>query len=186
MSVTSTLRVSMCLAAVLPFTAAAASQHAGLTSDYRRLVMDYRRHDPSALSNVLVLGADTVRSSAAGIVGNSGTWAGDDLRAAAMLHTDACAELLKADQPDAAFVHLNAAIVLVNEAALHDEQSRRFASVWYPAVGAMLSGLGAPVWAAQPAERSRSVLAVTSAEATFQRGLALEIMACGTDESDVV
>jgi hypothetical protein len=186
MSVTSTLRVLVYLAAALPFTGAGAFQRAGHTSDYRRLVTDYRRHDPSALSTVLVFTAGAVRSSAAAALENSSTWAADDLRAAAMLHTDACAELLRTDQRDAASVHLNAAVLLVNEAAVRDEQSRRFASLWYPSVTAMLSALGAPVWASQLAERSRPVLAFPSAEASFQKGLALEIMACGTKDRDVV
>lgn len=154
-------------------------------SAYRELVSDYRHQALSSMPRVLTFGQTDVRSSTDEATDGESMWAADDLRAAAMLHSDACIQLLRSGQSEAAFVHLNAAIRLINQAALLDAPSRRYASAWYSSMGPMLVTLGATVWAADIAERRRTVVAMTPAEGLFQRGLDLEITACELDDAVV-
>jgi tetratricopeptide (TPR) repeat protein len=155
-------------------------------SRYRQLVADYRRQDLTSVSTVGAFGPEDVRSSTARATDAVGMWAADDLRAAAMLHTEASMELLTKGQTDAAFLHLNAAIRLINDAAISDQPSQRFASVWYSSVGAILSRLGAPVWATDIAERARPIVPTSPGVVPFQKGLDLEVTACEIYEGERV
>lgn len=168
-----------------------ASGSSGLQSEressrFRQLVADYRRQDFSSVSTVAAFSPADVRSSTARATDPLDTWAADDLRAAAMLHTDAFAQLLTAGQSDPAFLHLNAAVGLINEATHRDQPSRRFASIWYSTVGAMLSMLGAPVWAMDLAERRQPVVPTSAGEALLQKGLDLEVTACEIYEGEMI
>jgi tetratricopeptide (TPR) repeat protein len=156
------------------------------SSRYRQLVADYRRQDVTSVSTVAAFSAEDVRSSTAPATDTVHPWAADDLRAAAMLHTEASIELLTKGQSDAAFLHLNAAIRLINDAAIRDQPSQRFASAWYSSVGAIVSRLGAPVWATDMAERARPVVLASPGEAAFQKGLDLEVTACEVYEGEMV
>lgn len=154
-------------------------------SKYRQLVADYRRQDFTSVSTVAAFSPADVRSSTARATDAVGTWAADDLRAAAMLHTDAFTQLLTKGQSDPAFLHLNAAIRLINDAAITDQPSQRFASVWYSSVGAILSRLGAPEWATDMAERARPIVTTSPGAAPFQKGLDLEVTACEIYEGEM-
>jgi tetratricopeptide (TPR) repeat protein len=145
---------------------------------YRQLVADYRRQDVTSVSTVAAFSTEDVRSSTARATDAAGRWAADDLRAAAMLHTEASIELLTKRQFDASFLQLNAAIRLINDAAIMDQPSQRFASVWYSSVGAILSRLGAPDWATDIAERARPIVTTSPGAAPFRKGLDLEVTAC--------
>ncbi len=127
-----------------------------------------------------------LRSSAAGATDAAEAWTAEDRRAAAMLHTDALTQLLAKGQSDAARLNLSAAIALINESTRMDQPSRRFASVWYTSVTAMLSKLGAPVWAAETTERREAVVPVTIQESVFLKALELETSACVGREDKLV
>jgi tetratricopeptide (TPR) repeat protein len=154
-------------------------------SKYRQLVADYRRQDVTSVSTVAAFSPEDVRSATARATDAVGAWAADDLRAAAMLHTEASIELLTKGQSDAAFLHLKAATRLINDAAIMDQPSQRFASVWYSSVGAILSRLGAPVWATDIAERARPIVPTSPGVAPFQKGLDLEVTACEIYEGEM-
>ena len=113
--------------------------------------------------------------------GESATWTGTDLLAAAMLHTDVCLWLLRSGSADAAFTHLNAAIRLVEAAAPRDRSSQALASIWYRNVSAILIKSGAPVWGADLIKRAEPVLSFSEGHAAFARGLGMEIVACQVD-----
>jgi hypothetical protein len=147
-------------------------------SRYRQLVADYRGQDFTSVSTIAAFSPEDLRSSTARATDAPGTWSADDLRAAGMLHTEASIELLTKGQSDPAFLHLSAAIRLINDAAIIDQPSRRFASVWYSSVGAILSKLGAPVWATDMAEHARLIVPTSPGVAAFQKGLDLEVTEC--------
>jgi hypothetical protein len=149
---------------------------------YRQLVADYRRQDFTSVSTVAAFSAADLRASIARSTDVADVWTAEDRRAAAMLHTDALTQLLTKGQSDAARLNLNAAMALLNESMRMDQPSRRFASVWYTSVAAMLSRLGAPEWAQDTAERRQAIVPVTAGEGGFKAGLELETNACDVRE----
>jgi tetratricopeptide (TPR) repeat protein len=145
---------------------------------YRRLVAAYRQQDEAPLRTVLALSVADVQSSVGAALDPAGAWAGGNLRAAALLHTDACVQLLIAGQAERAFAHLNAATRLIDEATVRDPLSRQFAALWYAAVLGLLANADSDAWVKALDERARTVAPVSQAQALFAQGLEFEITAC--------
>lgn len=177
-------RALLCFAVFVTVGAGRELPPAGRTATaYRQLVDDYRHRSGTPVQRASALVETEIQSfldAALSARDDSPPWTGEDLRAAAMLHTDACLWLLKSGRADAAFVHLNAARRLV-EAAVRDRSSQPFASLWYRNVSEILIKVGAPAWGGELTRRSQPVLAHSEGEAAFVRGLDMEIMACEVD-----
>lgn len=174
-------RALLCFAVLITVGAGRELPPAGRTvTAYRQLVDDYRHRSGASVQRASALVETEIQSfvdAALNARDDSPPWTGEELRAAAMLHTDACLWLLKSGRADAAFVHLNAARRLV-EAAVRDRSSQPFASLWYRNVSEILIKVGAPAWGSELTRRSQPVLAHSEGEAAFVRGLDMEIMAC--------
>ena len=174
-------RALLCFAVLITVGAGREPPAAGRpATTYRQLVDDYRHRIGASVQRASALVETEIRSfvdEALNHTDDSSPWTGEGLRAAAMLHTDACLWLLKAGRADAALVHLNAARRLV-EATIRDRSSQPFASLWYGNVSEILIKVGAPAWGSELTRRSQPVLAHSEGEAAFVRGLDMEIMAC--------
>ena len=70
-------------------------------------------------------------------------WTADDLNAAAMLHTDACLRLVKADRRADAQRQLDAAANLLHAAVDRDGADRAYAIRWRDTVAGLLHAFGA-------------------------------------------
>jgi hypothetical protein len=92
--------------------------------------------------------------------------------------TRMCVGLLMSAGTDAALVYLNAAIRLVEAAALRDRSSQALAGLWYRTVPAILIKMGAQVWGDALIKRSQPVIDQSAGDAAFARGLDMEIVAC--------
>ena len=176
-------RALLCCAAVMAVGAGPQLPPAGPAA-YRQLVDDYRHQSATSLQRASALTEAEIRSFLDDVLnpaGESATWTGADLLAAAMLHTDVCLWFLRSGGETAAFAHLAAAIRLVEVAAARDRSSRALANVWYRNVPALLNKSGAPAWGAALGKRSEPVLPSSEGYAAFARGLGLEIVACQVD-----
>ena len=177
-------RALLCFAVLITVGAGRELPPAGRTATaYRQLVDDYRHRSGASVERASTLVETEIQSvidAALNARDDSPPWMGEELRAAAMLHTDVCLWLLKSGRADAALVHLNAARRIV-EAALRDRSSQPFASLWYRNVSEILIKVGAPAWGTELTTRSRPVLAHSKGEAAFVRGLEMEIVACEVD-----
>ena len=174
----------LCFAVLTTVGAGRELPPAGRTATaYRQLVDDYRHRSGASVQRASALVETEIQSfvnAALNARDDTPPWTGEELRAAATLHTDACLWLLKSGRADAAFVHLNAARRLV-EAAARDRSSQPFASLWYRNVSEILIKVGAPAWGSELTRRSQPVLALSEGEAAFVRGLNMEISACELD-----
>jgi hypothetical protein len=159
--------------------AAPAHQDDRTRATYRELVDAYRHQDMRAVDDVLGLVPPSVDSL---VTGNSiGPWSADDLRAAAMLHTDAALKLIERRQAADASVQLNAAVRLMDEAVARTPRLGAYARRWYVVIAALLDARGAP----EASRALRDLIALrfpetasqVSARQAFERGLDLELRA---------
>jgi hypothetical protein len=175
-------RALLCIAALISAGAAPQAPDSGTASTtYRRLVDDYRHQNAASAQGVGALPETEIGrlvDDALNPRGEPAPWTPDTLLAAAMLHTDACLRLLVSGSTGAAFVHLNAAIRLVEAAVLRDRSLQALAGLWYRSVNTILIKLGAQVWGDTLIKRSKPVIDQSAGEAAFARGLDMEIVAC--------
>lgn len=82
----------------------------GQTSDYRKLVDDYRRYGASAAPKAAALTDDQIAEGRHAV---AGSW--EELRAAAMLHTEAMILLASDGQLPSSTRHLDAAVALLDD-----------------------------------------------------------------------
>ena len=100
----------------------------------------------------------------------------DSLFAGTMLHTDVAVELLAAGKAAQAFVHVNAAGRLLDNALAREPERARFAVRWYVAVEGYLRALDAPAFADEVRERIKGLeFGLPAAQAAFARGLRAEL-----------
>jgi hypothetical protein len=145
------------------------------------LVSAYRDQDAGSLRLMAALPESEIRALVdQALSGSTGPvpWTVDDVRAAALLHTDVCLQLLLSGRTSAAFVHLNAAGALVDEAVNRSRAPAAFAEEWYLNVSVMLRDAGAEVWADELRKRARDRYTSSPAEGAFQSGLRFERRAC--------
>jgi tetratricopeptide (TPR) repeat protein len=175
-------RALLCIAALISAGAAPQAPDSGTAATtYRRLVDDYRHQNAASAQRVGALPETEIGrlvDDALNPRGEPASWTPDTLLAAAMLHTDACLELLVSGGTGAAFVHLNAAIRLVEAAVLRDRSLQGLAGLWYRSVTAILIKLGAPVWGDALIKRSQPVMDQSAGDAAFVRALDMESVAC--------
>jgi len=175
---------ALCIAALISVGAGAQAPPDRIAATYRELVDDYRHRNPAAVQRLAALPALDIRllvDSALNAPDESAPWTRDALLGAAMLHTDVCLWLLGSGHTDAAFVHLNAAIRVVEALTVRDRSSQTVVALWYRAVSAALIKSGARVWGDDLIKRSQPVLDQSVGEAAFARGLDMEIVACEVD-----
>ncbi len=102
-------RALLCCAAVLTVGAGPQLPPAGPAA-YRQLVDDYRHQGATSLQRASALTEAEIRSFVDDVLnpaGESATWTGPDMLAAAMLHTDVCLWFLRSASETAAFAHLS-------------------------------------------------------------------------------
>jgi tetratricopeptide (TPR) repeat protein len=100
----------------------------------------------------------------------------DSRLAGTMLHTDVAIDLLAAGKAAQAFVHLNAASRLLDDALAREPEQGRFARRWYLMVEGYLRALDAPAFADEMRERMRKrEFGLPVAQAAFARGLRAEL-----------
>jgi tetratricopeptide (TPR) repeat protein len=178
-------RVLLCVAVLIAVGAGSQAPPPGWTpTAYRQLVDDYRHQIAASAQRVGALPEIEIRrlvDDALNPRGEAASWTSDTLLAAAMLHTDVCLDLLVSGNTNAAFVHLNAAIRLVEAAVLRDRSSQTLAGLWYRTVPPILIKLGAQVWGDALIKRSQPVIDQSAGDAAFARGLDMEVVACEVD-----
>jgi tetratricopeptide (TPR) repeat protein len=172
----------VCIAALISAGAAPQAPNGGTAATtYWRLVDDYRHQNAASAQRVGALPETEIGrlvDDALNPRGEPASWTSDTLLAAAMLHTDVCLEFLVSGSTGAAFVHLNAAIRLVEAAVLRDRSLQALAGLWYRSVHTILIKMGAQVWGDALIKRSQPVIDQSEGDAAFARGLDLEIVAC--------
>ncbi len=175
-------RALLCIAALISAGAAPQAPDGGTAATtYRRLVDDYRHQNAASAQRVGALPETEIRRLVDDAVNSReepASWTPDTLFAAGMLHTDVSLGLLPLGKTDAAFVHLSAAIRLIEAANLRDRPSQALAGLWYRIVPAILIKMGAQVWRDALIKRSQSVIDQSAGEGSFARGLDMEIVAC--------
>jgi hypothetical protein len=172
----------LCIAALISAGAAPQAPNGGTAATtYWRLVDDYRHQNAASAQRLAAFPEIEIRrfvDEALNSRAEPASWTPDTLLAAGMLHTDVCLELLMSASTGAAFVHLNAAVRLVDAAALRDRSAQALAGLWYRSVPAILIKMGAQVWGDALVKRAQPVIDQSAGEAAFARGLDMEIVAC--------
>jgi tetratricopeptide (TPR) repeat protein len=147
---------------------------------YRRLVDEYRSGSSTVHSDSAWLSHDPSRT-VNDVVHPSSGWPVIELTAAAMLHTDACLELIRARRRSDALIHLDLAIRLLTAAIERDPDRTQFARRWHDVVAGLLHALGAPDIASNLRARAMTWLPETAsqvaARTAFEDGLTSEIQA---------
>ena len=151
------------------------------TSTYSTLVSAYRNQDAASIRQLAARPVSDVRALVDEALYDSRgqtAWTPDDLRAAAMVHTEVCLQLLESGRTSAAFVHLSAAGALIDMSDRELRPSGAFAQAWYVNVSMLLREAGAPVWADELQKRAHDRSMKSPGEAKFQNGLEFEARAC--------
>lgn len=110
--------------------------------DYRSLVDDYRHYGAEDVRRLLEVPRDTVKGwvSAASRDGSEWTWG--ELRAAAILHTDAALRLIEAKDLAGAEMHLDSAQHLLERVAKVAPAQNDYAWRWYKLMPSLLKKVG--------------------------------------------
>jgi len=145
--------------------------------DYRALVDEYRKDGRPQVEQLLAAPAADVESEVRGAVAPSSGWPWEDIRAAAMLHTEAGLRAQKNNDSRGAEVHVTLAQKLLDRVVELSRPQKDFAIRWYDVVPRMLrtlagGGLGARVEAYGESKWGRD-----PARASYVRGLGFEATA---------
>jgi hypothetical protein len=148
---------------------------------YRRLVDDYRARILTTERAAAQLQDVDLPALARQLTGSTEALTSIERRAAAMLHTDVCLQLLKSERQAHAVAHLEVATALLDGAAATGRADVEFARRWYAIVGGLVHAFGAPSLSSDLRTRARTRFAETTAgtqaRAAFEKGLAAEIQA---------
>ena len=143
---------------------------------YERLVDVYRDNDAAAARRVLSLSSDDIEHA----VGNaqaSGSSTLVDLKAAAMLHTDAAVALLRDHDAPAAFGQLHFATRLLDSVLDRDPKQRHYVRRWYMLVAQMLLVADAPAYVQEFQKRAAARVPDDPAQRRVENGRRLELSA---------
>ena len=154
----------------VPETASFASDNGG----YRALVDSYRRYGPDEVAAVLAMSREAATEAVDKAVSTSSTWRWDELRAAAMLHSQAClAALNKADRAACDF-HLTQAQRLLQTVTVH-QQHEDFVWRWYTVMPRVLDDMEEKVLAQRLDAHVRTAWRLDTSRAEYMRGLQYEL-----------
>jgi hypothetical protein len=109
---------------------------------YRSLVDGYRRLGTTEIEQVLNTPRDAVEKAVGVALSPASGWSWDDLRGAAMLHTDVALRALGSKDEAAAVFHLTVAQRLLERTESLSPIQRDFAWRWYMTVPHMIKSLG--------------------------------------------
>ena len=141
-------------------------------ADYRGLVNAYREEGHADTGTVLAMRHDVVSAAVDQAVSGAAQWPWEDLRAAAMLHSEAC--IVVVDKAAECEFHIMQAERLLARTVALSPRQEDFAWRWYRVMPRVLSGLGQKSLAkgidTQATEQWRS----DRARASFLQGLEVE------------
>jgi tetratricopeptide (TPR) repeat protein len=168
------------IAALSIATSAGSAKSAHDLFAYRQLVDEYRGGTLTIDADAGWITQDHSSSLDRAIDPASG-WTAIDLTAAAMLHTEACLQLVKIGRRSDALAHLAAATRLVRAATELTAEREEFARRWRDTVAGLLQAFGAPDLASHLRIRAMAWLQTSAAQirarTAFERGVTSEIQA---------
>jgi tetratricopeptide (TPR) repeat protein len=171
------VNLSLALGAVLCGSVAHAVVVAAPPADYRTLVEEYRKDGTPQIEQVLgIPPADAQREVAAALSASSG-WTWEELRGAAMLHTEAALRAQKNKDGRAADLHVGLAQKLLDRVVELSPPQKDFAWRWYFVVPRLLGALGGSGLGKRVDEYGGSKTGHGSARASYLRGLGFEATA---------
>ena len=155
--------------AVLLLTLGMPPAQSGDAEQYRAMIESYRDARLEAVHELAGWSTSRVQAVAAHC-------AEDSLFAGTMLHTDVAIDLLAAGKAAQAFVHVNVAGRLLDDALAREPEQARFAQRWYVVVEGYLRALDAPALADDMRERMKHrEFGLPAAQAAFERGWQAEL-----------
>jgi hypothetical protein len=137
------MRVVVLAALVLLLSHPATLQQATETATaYRSLVDQYRRIGMTEIARMLTMPRDAIEASAGAALSPASGWTWEDLRGAAMLHTDAALRALGSKDRSAALLHLALAERLLDRTVSLSRPQEDFVWRWYAAMPQRIKSLG--------------------------------------------
>ena len=137
------MRVLVLAALVLLLShSATPQQETQPTPAYRSLVDGYRRIGMTEIERLLTLPGDAIEASADAALSPASGWTWEDLRGAAMLHTDAALRALGSKDRSAALFHLARAERLLDRTVSLSRPQEDFVWRWYAAMPQRIKSLG--------------------------------------------
>ena len=138
-----TLRVLVLAALVLLISLPATAQQATQAAPtYRTLVDGYRRIGMTEIERMLTMPRDAIEASASAALSPASGWTWEDLRGAAMLHTDVALRALASKDRSAALFHLALAERLLDRTVSLKRPQEDFVWRWYAAMPQRVKSLG--------------------------------------------
>lgn len=144
---------------------------------YRTLVDSYRMHGADEIDAVLGMSREAAAAAVDGALSKSESWSWDELRAAAMLHSQACVVALKKDHADACDLHLGLAQRLLQRTVALSPPQEDFDWRWHMVMSEVLRNLGGKKLAAELAVDTRRIWEQDIARTDYLRGLQYELKA---------
>lgn len=172
-----TRRAQSCVLFVL-LIAAVPRADAQPADAYRTLVDDYRRYGASAVTAATNLGEPAVTAAVDAALSDKATppWTWEELRAAAILHTEAALQFVQRAELSPANVHLTAAARLLDGVTVRAPAQQDYAYRWHDLMGSWLRQLGARGMADVVRRRQRDRFGEAPARARFTSGVNYEIL----------
>jgi tetratricopeptide (TPR) repeat protein len=146
-------------------------------ADYRTLIEAYRKDGTPQIEQVLgIAPADAQRAVAAALAASS-RWSWEELRGAAMLHTEAAFRAQKNKDGRAADLHIDLAQKLLDRVVELSPPQKDFAWRWYLVVPRLLGALGGNGLGKRVDAYGDSKIGREPARASYLRGLGFEATA---------
>ena len=165
--------VALC-ATVLAARATAQAQPASPPLEYRTLVESYRVSGPAEVDQLLSLPRDRINPAVDQAIADKSGWNWDDLRGAAMLHTEAALRLARGRDGRSADFHLLAAQRLLARVTALAPPQEDFEWRWYMALSAVLEELRSPAIAKRIRVYAAARWRGREGRAKYVRGIQLE------------
>jgi tetratricopeptide (TPR) repeat protein len=162
---------------VLSIACLASADTAPEPATYRALVDSYRAHGPDEIAAVLNMSPDAVDAAVGRALSKSEGWAWDELRAAAMLHSEVCLAAIQESKPMLCGLHINQAQRLLDEMVRRSAPQEDFSWRWHTIVPRMLRYLGLKTTAEELDAKVRRTWGPDVARADYLRGLVYELKA---------
>jgi len=145
------------------------------TTDYRALVDDYRRYGASAVPRAIALDDAQIADGRRVL---AGSW--QELRAAAILHTEAMLRLANDDQLSKGARHLDAAVALLDEVVQAAPEQQDFAYRWFSVTESLLREVraSASANALRRKGKDRFSEAFLQTRAWFDDAVVFEVQGC--------
>ena len=145
--------------------------------DYRALVDEYRKDGAPQIEQVLGAAAADFERDVASALSPSSSWTWEELRAAAMLHTEAALRSQKARDGRTAELHITLAQKLLDRVVELSRPQKDFAIRWYDVVPRLLRTFGGGGLGQRIETYGESKWGHDPARASYKRGLGFEATA---------